>query len=201
MPAGIAATSAGVIDPIGNGDAITISRRAGGAVSSHSDRAADAVGERRAVERLFAVSRLVCRCPTRTPAAAVVASSSITIARDDAADPTRWRRAAVTSSGPASATTAAASSADADREQRQILEQVTANRGQPRRLEEPQRRERKALGPALDEDVDQDRRRDRGEREQRGRVQPEHGVPAPPRASRKLRSARSGGVSVTISEY
>ena len=53
MPAGIAAMSASVIEPIGNGDAITISRRAGGAVSSQSDRAADAVGKRGARERLL----------------------------------------------------------------------------------------------------------------------------------------------------
>ena len=92
--------------------------------------------------------------------------------------------------------------ADADREQRRILEQVTANRGQPRRLQKPQRRKRKALGPALDEDVDQDRRGDRGEREQRAMGSARTLTLATAAREKEIDGARArGGVSVTISEY
>ena len=64
---------------------------------------------------------------------------------------------------------------DADRQQRQILEHVTPDRGEPRRLQEPQRRKWKALRAALDQEVNQDRRGGRREHEQGGRIQPEHG--------------------------
>ena len=59
----------------------------------------------------------------------------------------------------------------------------------------------KPLGTPLDEDVDQDRRRSSATSpSQASGIQPDHDL-QPRRASRKLRSARSGGVSVTISEY
>ena len=82
-------------------------------------------------------------------------------------------------------------------EQRKILEHMTADGGEPGRLEKAQRRKGEPLGTPLHEDVDQDRRGDGRDSDQRKRTQPDHVC----RERRKFLSARSGGVSVTIREY
>src|SRR5262249_54763782 len=85
-------------------------------------------------------------------------------------------------------------------EQRQVLERMAADRGKARRPQKPERRERKRPGATLHEDVDDNRRDDRGHADQRERIDPDH-VRAPRLATRKLRSAWSGGVSVITNEY
>ena len=60
---------------------------------------------------------------------------------------------------------------------------LTADRRQPGRLQEAERRKGEALRAALDQHVDQDRRGDSREREQRRRIQPEHRAYSPRRAA------------------
>ena len=99
-----------------------------------------------------------------------------------------------------------------------IVEPMTAQRGEPCRLQEPERRKRQPHRAPVHEQVNEERRRE-GDEPQDWKP-PRHeahesihmnefaawvlrgeGSRSFSLRSRKLRSARSGGVSVTISEY
>ena len=87
-------------------------------------------------------------------------------------------------------------------QQQQILEHAAADGGEPRRPNEAERGKCKSLGVAMHQQVDEHRRGGEDDREHaqldsaRSQARSQAG-----RASRKLRSARAGGVSVTTSAY
>src|SRR5205807_2604156 len=70
----------------------------------------------------------------------------------------------------------------AHEQQRDVLDQVTADGRETRRPEKPERREWKPLRAPLHEEMNEQWRRDQDERDERERIQPHHGrlTPAAP---------------------